>query len=77
MLEGHGRMLRPFWAGIWLMLAAFMIGATPLAYLLHNWAVFSIIVAYLVMWILYFSMGYLGAKKGLDMHLLGFWPFGR
>jgi len=66
-----------FWVGIWLVLAAFMIGATPLAFLPYHWSIFSIVVAYLVMWFLYFSTGYLGAKKGLNTYLLGFWPFGR
>lgn len=66
-----------FWVGIWLVLAAFMVGATPLAFLPYNWAMFSIIVSYLVMFFMYFSTGYLGAKKGLNTYLLGFWPFGR
>ncbi len=65
-----------YWAGVCFVLAAFMGGATPLAFLPFNLAVVAIVIGNIILLTIFILTSYIGAKSGLSTYVLAERAFG-
>jgi|GEM_PF-1252925 len=65
-----------FWAGVCFVLAAMMVGGTPISFLPAGLAVISIIVGNIVLLTVFVLTSYLGARTGFSTYLLAERAFG-
>jgi cytosine permease len=64
------------WAGVVFVLAAFMGGATPIAFLPYGYAVVTILIGNLILFSIFTLTSYMGAKTGLNTYMIAKSAFG-